>query len=340
MPIIGFNQDIHFSQLARSEFLVNPAFTGTFNGNIRATANWKDQWQSINNTFRTYASSAEFTFGKGRPKHPTFYGVGLFAAKDVSGDVELGATNLGASFSSIFKISRNQRFSIGLQGGYGKLGISTSNMQWGSQYSGLNFDPTLFDGEGVDFNPQQFWDLSAGVAWWYRKNDRSVAFGAPHDAKIGLAVYHLNRPETGFIFGEEVRTPMRMVFHASAVLPTPILDLYWYPNLTTQIQGKQSEVVFGAIAKYTLQSGSKRTGYGTDVAVSGGINFRINNVFDAVIPQIFLDVESFSFGLSYDINMSRLNTASSYRGGLELSLRFTNFNHYTHKNPFRRAVDI
>lgn len=340
IPFAGFNQDIHFSQLTRANFLLNPAFTGTFSGNFRATMNWKDQWQSINKTFRTYASSAEFSFGKRRPKHPTFYAIGFYAAKDVAGDVELGTTTLGGTFSSIFQISRNQRFSVGLQGGYGKSGISTSNMQWGSQYSGLNFDPSLYDGEGIDYFPQQYWDLSGGISWWYHKNDRNVAFGAPQDARIGLAVYHINRPDIGFVVGEEVRTPMRAVLHASALLPTPLMDLYWFPNITAQMQGKQSEVVFGALAKYTLKSGSKMTGYGMDVAISGGVNFRVNNVFDAVIPQIFLDIQSFSFGMSYDINTSRLNAASSYRGGFELSLRFTNFDNYTHKNPYRRGVNI
>jgi len=149
-PFAVLAQDIHFSQFPRTEFLVNPAFTGTFNGNLRATMNWKDQWQSINNTFRTYASSAEFSFGKGRARKSTFYGLGVFAAKDASGDVELGTTNIGATFSSLVKISRNQRITFGVQGAYGRAGVNASNMQWGSQYSGLSFDPTLFDGEGIE----------------------------------------------------------------------------------------------------------------------------------------------------------------------------------------------
>jgi len=333
-------QDIHFSQFTRTEFLLNPAYTGAFRGNFRATTNWKDQWRSINNTFRTYASSAEFSFGKGRPRHPTYYAVGFYAAKDVSGDVELGTTSLGLSFSSLFQISRNQRLCFGVQGGYAKSGINASTMQWGSQYVGINFDPSLYDGDGIEYLPQQYWDVSTGIAYWYHKNDNERANRAPQDAKIGFAVYHLNRPENAFVISQNDRLPFRTVFQASALFETPIDYLYWFPNITAQFQGPQHEIVLGATAKYILMSGSKMTGFGTEMAVAAGLNMRINNVFDAIIPQIYLDVKGFSIGLSYDINMSGLNIASSYRGGFELSLRFTNPDGYTHKNPYRRAVTI
>ncbi len=340
LPFFAKGQDIHFTQFTRTEFLINPAFTGAFGGNFRATMNWKDQWRSINNTYRTFASAAEFAFAKGRSNHPTYYAVGLFAAKDVAGDVEFGTTSIGLSFASLFQLSQNQRLSAGVQGGYTKNGVNTSTMQWGSQYVGNNFDPSLYDGEGIEYLPQQFWDLSAGVAYWFHKGDNQGAYGAPQDAKIGLAVYHLNRPENSFIIGKKSIVPIRAVFHASALFPTPLQDLYWFPNVTAQFQGAQHQLFFGAIAKYNVVTGSKMTGNGTEMALSVGLNFRINNVFDAIIPQVYFDFQGLSLGLSYDINMSRLNTASSYRGGFEMSIRFTNPDGYIHKNPYRRAITI
>ncbi|MFK7785867.1 MAG: type IX secretion system membrane protein PorP/SprF, partial [Crocinitomicaceae bacterium] len=217
---------------------------------------------------------------------------------------------------------------------------STSNMQWGSQYSGLNFDPSLYDGEGIEYLPQQYSDFSAGIGYWYHKNDRNVAFAAAQDAKVGLAVYHINRPENAFVVSGNSRIPMRFVFRASALLETPAQSLYVYPNLTAQFQGPQHQFLFGALMKYTLKSGSKMTGMTTDMAITGGVNFRVNNVFDAVVPQFFFDFQAFSVGMSYDINVSVLNAASSYRGGFELSLRFTNPDRYTHKNPQRKGVSI
>ena len=339
-PILTFGQDIHFSQFTRTQFLINPAYTGTFSGNLRATMNWKDQWRSINKTFRTYATSAEVSFGKGRTQHPTFYAIGFHMAKDVSGDIELGTTNAGATFNSLLQLSRNARLCVALQGDYNKVGINTENMQWGSQYSGLSFDPTLFDGEGIDYRKQQFWDFSAGIAYWYHKNDRNVTHGAPQDARVGLAVYHINRPENAFSVVDNAKLPMRILINGSALFGTSIEGLYLYPNLSLAFQGKQHEIVAGALAKYQIKSGSKMTGLNGELSVTGGINFRITNVFDAVIPQVFLNIKDFSVGMSYDINVSGLIPASSYRGGFELSLRFTNPDGYTHRNPYRRTLSI
>src|SRR5205085_1360725 len=44
---------------------------------------------------------------------------------------------------------------------------------------------------------------------------------------------------------------------------------------------------------------------------------------DAFIPVVKLDVYSLAFGLSYDINVSKLNTASNWRGGFELTATYT-----------------
>lgn len=302
--------------------------------------NWKDQWRSVNKAFRTYASSAEVSFGKGRARRPTFYALGIHMAKDVSGDIELGTTTIGASFSSLIQLTRNQRLCLGIQGAFGKSGFSPSAMQWGSQYSGLNFDPTLYDGEGIEYLPQQYSDFSAGIGYWYHKNDKNVIFGAAQEAKVGLAVYHINRPENTFIVNGSSRVPMRAVFHASALFNTSATNLYLYPNLTAQFQGTQNEFLFGALVKYVIKSGSKMTGKIADMSIAGGLNFRVNNVFDAIVPQFFFDFQVFSIGMSYDINVSGLNPASSYRGGFELSLRFTNLDRYTHRNPQRRGVSI
>ncbi len=41
---------------------------------------------------------------------------------------------------------------------------------------------------------------------------------------------------------------------------------------------------------------------------------------DALIPYVGLEYSSFRFGLTYDINISDLKTASQSRGGVEISL--------------------
>lgn len=333
-------QDIHFSQTTRAFFQINPAFTGAFSGNIRAELNWKDQWQSINNTFRTYGTSFQFSFGKGNPKMPVFFALGAQAFKDASGDVDIGNTQGGLTFSTFVPLNRNIRLSVGVQGNYGVTGLDPSKMQWGSQYNGLNFDPALTNGSGIEFQGFPYFDISAGIGYWYTRRDRNVIASAPHDAKIGLAVYHINRPNYTFLSDKSNRLSMRYVLHASAIFGTNTENLYWYPNMNVMVQGKQHEVLLGCLAKYRLKAASKMTGFNSEWSISAGMDLRVTNVLDAVIPQIYLGISHFSIGLSYDVNMSRLNQASNYRGGFELSLRFTNPDAYIHRNPFRRGISI
>lgn len=340
LPVISFGQDIHFSQTTRSDFQINPAFTGAFTGNLRATINWKDQWQSINKTFRTYASSFEYSFGKGNARRPTFFALGFYMFKDVAGDVEVGNTNVGLSFATLIKINRNSRFIGGIQGSYGMTGLNVANMQWGSQYNGINFDPSLSNGEGTEFQSYTYADFAMGVAYWYSKNDRNVIHKAPSDAKIGVSVFHLNKPHYTFDPNGSAKLPMRIVTHGSALLATQQSNIYWYPNASLILQGKQHEVYFGSLWKVLLQSGSKSTGFTSEVSLTAGMNMRVTNVIDAIVPQIFIGAYNFSIGLSYDINISRLNSASNYRGGFEFSLRYTNPDSYIHRNPMRNAVSI
>lgn len=342
LPLFSNGQDIHFSQTTRSQFQINPAFCGTFSGNLRAEINWKDQWQSINNTFRTYGASFQYSFGKGNPRMPVFFAIGAQAFKDVAGDVEIGNTTGGVNFNTLLKVNRNSRLSLGIQGNYGRTGIDPSKMQWGSQYNGLNFDPALINGSGIDFQGFPYADLSAGLAYWYTKRDKNVIAQAPQDAKIGLAIYHINRPK--FTYGNDANKEnvlrMRFVMHGSALLSTDIEDLYWYPNLTVMVQGNQHEVLLGCLAKYRIKSASKTTGFNGEWAITGGLDLRVTNVLDAIVPQVYFGLSNFDVGLSYDLNVSSLNNASNFRGGFELSIRFTNPDAYIHRNPFRRGISI
>jgi len=51
-----------------------------------------------------------------------------------------------------------------------------------------------------------------GVAYWYSKNDRNVIHRAPSDAKIGLAVYHINKPHYSFQANGESKLPCDLFY--------------------------------------------------------------------------------------------------------------------------------
>ena len=47
---------------------------------------------------------------------------------------------------------------------------------------------------------------------------------------------------------------------------------------------------------------------------------RFSNLTDAIIPYVGMDFSDFTLGLSYDVNVSSLKTASNSQGGIEISL--------------------
>ena len=72
------------------------------------------------------------------------------------------------------------------------------------------------------------------------------------------------------------------------------------------------EVNLGSAIEFDLPDNSDPDKY-----VSIGGYYRLKDAFVFVVGVGFMN---FSMGISYDINLSSLNTASNYKGGLELSL--------------------
>ena len=46
---------------------------------------------------------------------------------------------------------------------------------------------------------------------------------------------------------------------------------------------------------------------------------------DALIPVVKMDFNSMTIGISYDVNISKLNVVSNWRGGLELTATYRGF---------------
>jgi hypothetical protein len=132
---------------------------------------------------------------------------------------------------------------------------------------------------------------------------------------FGVSAYHLNRPKESFLGVDTINVPIRITGHAGGYFP---------------IAGSPSTIYLSGL--YNRQAGAHEVVFGGAWAVSASqdeqnpVNFyagawgRFSNVTDAVIPYVGLDYGSFSLGVTYDVNVSSLKTASQNRGGIEISL--------------------
>ena len=136
--------------------------------------------------------------------------------------------------------------------------------------------------------------------------------------RTGLAITHLNRPEYSFM-GSSEKLYAKITGHIDALIGIKKTNFTVIPGLLYMHQGPASEILPGCYLRYTLREQSHMTGNIKSAYLSIGSLLRIK---DAFIPSIQLEVAEYTLGLSYDINVSGFKTATSSKGGMEISLRY------------------
>lgn len=315
-------QDVHFSQIYNTPLLMNPALTGSFNGELRASFNWKDQWRSIDKSFQTYALSFDHSLFRRHWKN-AYIAYGVYLYRDVAGSVKYGTTQALASIAPTIKISTHSTLTAGVQFGWGNQSVDPSQFRWGNQYDGLNYDPTIATTESIAFTPKNYGDLGAGISYWYQRPESEDYINDVFELKAGVAVHHINRPSVSFYTLDSEKMPMRWTFHINSYFGIKNTNWGLWPQASYSNQGIHDELMLGMLTRVLIQSSSKKTGFIKEIALSVGAHARISKPFDAIIPQIFFEYTDFALGMSYDINISKLRGASQLRGGFELSLRYT-----------------
>jgi type IX secretion system PorP/SprF family membrane protein len=329
-----YTQDVHFSQIYNSALHLNPALTGSFDGNFRVNLNWKDQWRTVGKSFQTYAFSFDQNVMKTKVGK-AYFAYGLTAYQDIAGEVRLGTTRVMASLAAYIWAGKKSRFSLGLQAGWGRVGVDQARMRWGNQYDGLQYNSTLPSGETNQFAPFNFADVSAGISYWYSSSGKRVTYDNSKDFKVGFAVHHLNRPRNAYYSDE--RLPMKFTFHMNGFFGVRNTTFGIWPSMSFVYQKPHWELMIGALFRTTINGKARVTGFRKEMALSFGGHFRIASPFDAFIPEMFFEIEGVGIGLTYDVNISNLATASKLQGGFEISLRYILDDKYYYQRPTRRV---
>src|SRR5947208_5817866 len=90
-------QDPHFSQFFASPLTLNPALTGKFDGNLRVTGNYRNQWPTINRAFTTTTVSVDFPIMRNHISSTDTWGVGFMGYSDQSANSALKFNYLSVS---------------------------------------------------------------------------------------------------------------------------------------------------------------------------------------------------------------------------------------------------
>lgn len=314
-----FAQDIHFSQYNEAPLLLNPSLTGFFDGSHRIGLNYKNQWSSIGNGYNTYALSYDANINKGNSQSG-FLAVGFSVFNDVAGDLNFGTLIGQLNIAYHLKLNDEQMLSAGIYGGFGQRSIDMGGMQWDSQYDGTSgHDASLASNETFAFESFGYSDFGFGLNWSLNHNSTNMSSNDGFKANAGFSVSHVNQPSFDFMSDSEERLNMRISAHARALIGLEGTNAALIPMVLVQFQGTQKEILPGFMVRYSLREESKYTGFISDAYLSLGGHYRTS---DAVIINAMIELNDLAIGLSYDVNISRLNNATNGKGGFEVALRY------------------
>lgn len=295
------SQDIHWSQFNDNPLNQSPGNTGQFKGDYRFVGNYRTQWKSVSIPFQTISLSVD-----SRLKNHRDIGVGLQFFHDAVGDGKLQTIEIQSNVSYPFLfLNDDLLIRPGLNLGFNSRSLNPNAFYYGNQFNGVTLDPSLPTGENFAYDRKSNFSIGVGSAAVYKINPKN-------ESTLGFGLFNLNRPNQGF-FNEKVNRSIRSnvnLQHRYTLRPN--IDLM--PSINWSKQDSYTEFILGSTVKYTLINRM-----GVYRAVYGGLWYRAR---DAVYLTVGMDYQDWFFGLSYDVNLSKLVPASNVRGGFEIAVRY------------------
>jgi len=307
-------QDIHFTQFDAAPLVINPAFTGMFDGQVRAAAIYRNQWASVTVPYVTYGASVDMPIYTDR--NGDYLAAGLQLYKDQAGDASLSNFTglVSIAYHKLFGITESSRsdLAVGLQGGYTQESIDLSKLYFGDEYVNGTFVPGISQEYHLGLgNSVNYYLVNAGISFSQATSDK---FGYV----VGVAANNINQPDNDI---EQKASSTDLL----AMRYTGELGANWLvgnrfslrPAILYQNQASASEIVAGNEFHYEVSGEPGYENFST--AVFAGIWYRTG---DAVAVTAGVEFKGFRIGVAYDYNVSTLNTASNGNGGIEIAIKY------------------
>ncbi len=300
-------QDPHFSQFFASPLTLNPAFTGKFDGTLRVAGNYRNQWPTINRAFQTETVSVDFPIMQNKIAYTDTWGAGIMAYSDKSanGAVTFNYASLSTAFHKGLDEDGFKQLGVGFQGSYSNMAINTTKLTFEDQLTPSGFTGVTSETFNQSNLKKSYFDLNAGILF-------TSSSTIDNNFYAGISLYHITRPRQEFTDTGYYLLNPRFTFHTGGYFPvgeTTILHL----SALYSSQAKAHETLLGGAFQFPVG----------DHDLANGVSFYAGSwlrLKDAIIPYLGLEYNDFRLGITYDVNVSNLKTASQSRGGIEISL--------------------
>ena len=176
----------------------------------------------------------------------------------------------------------------------------------GNGYNGSNGDP-IFINSTLSRSSYGALDINAGLHYQHVQRNKTRIYS-------GIALNHLSKQKINFT-NKADKLYAQLVVNVGADITTRRKDLKIQPQMMYFRNGPSNNMIFGIGCEHILESGSVVTNINKSKAFSYAAYYRWN---DAVVATINYKFKNFKFGLAFDANVSRLNSATSGIGAVEL----------------------
>lgn len=300
-------QDPQFSQFYAAPLYLNPGFAGT-TPYIRAGANFRSQWPSLDARFTTYSFYADYFL------EDYSSGLGLLVTADKEGLANLTSTSVGLQYAYELRLSQRLTFRPGIQVAYVLRDVNFDRLTFGDQFDETGFiSPTtaepLNTGENVGFVDFSFGGLLFSKNFW-----------------LGIATHHLNTPNQSLV-GDNSELPIKYSLHSGYRLPLPAgpghrgfnkdgKERSITPNFQYKKQGEFDQLDLGTYLTFEpIVFGLWYRG----IPVQKLDEF---NDKESIIFLIGLSADNLNIGYSFDYTISELGIESGGAHEISISYRF------------------
>lgn len=302
------SQDVHYSQFYQSPLFLNPALTGNYEGSWRVMDSYRQQWTAISPPYVSNALGYDQQMMEKKDK----LSAGFLMIYDRSGDIQFSMAKLLLSVAYHKKLSDKYQLSAGLQPLFSLRTFSTQNLSFPDQYNATSgsFDAGLPSADAGVNRQHSNVNLNTGI--YFKKISGKIR------PEGGFSLHHVVPVQESF-FDYDVKAQKRI--NVQSACGIDIQSSYFIkPALQYLLQEKASSVAAGTNLGYYLPANQA----GVKFIYMGGFartGFQRNT--DAAVACVGMRIKNWDLGLSYDINVSNLKTATNYRGAFEISIIYT-----------------
>jgi type IX secretion system PorP/SprF family membrane protein len=297
--LIGYTQDIHWSQINENALYLNPANTGYFEEDFRVSISVRDQWRNVTKPYQSQTISFDMV-----NKYNRKLGYGGNIIHDITGDGFYRTIEARLNTAYSFINAEKYKLRLGLDLGWKNNQMDFSKYMFDNQYDGFTYLKYKSANENYSQQKKSNLILGTGIIFCTKiANNFSLT--------IGTAVFNINEPNQGFYNEKVIRNRRFTNYMQGEWSITKKIKIY--PNINFTQQNSAYQIIVGTKCKYEAKSNK----------------FKNNLIFgtyirnrDALILQIGLKIDRLTTSMSYDINYSKLAKASNGRGALEIHLHY------------------